>query len=214
MGGLQYSAALVSDALTDRPPTTTLERYIAALPDGLNSHAGFQIKAGFSRSLLEELPAPPRGLPGAVGELVEHPPMISAWIPEVHHQALILGVVERLYDGDQDAFLELMLRMQRRLLGRKIYAPLLQLFDPGRLLKQAAKRWTNFHRGAKLTVGQAGDQEVRVDISHPPGLFSTPGRHALAGGFRAAIEAGRTHEAEVDVVDAGTECTQFRLRWS
>jgi hypothetical protein len=204
----------VSDARPDLPPKTPLARYIAGLPEGLDSYPDFRIKAAFSRSLLDELPTPPVGLPGPIGELVAHPPMISAWIPEVHHQALIVGVVERVFDGDQETFLDLMLRMQRRLLGRKIYAPLLQLIDPSRLLKQAAKRWTNFHRGTTLEVTPVGDREARVGLPHPAGLFSTPGRRALAGGFRAAIEAGRTHEADVTVVEASAERTEFRLRWS
>lgn len=194
--------------------TTPLERYIAELPDGLDSYPEFRIKAAFTRSLILQLPTRPEGLPQAIGNLLEYPPLISAWIPEVHHQALMLGIAERVFGGVGDALLDSMLRMQRALLGGRIYAPLLQLLNPALLLRQASKRWTNFHRGTTLEVIRADAGEARVEVSHPKGLYSSLGRQALAGGFRAAIEASRSREREVVIVRAGSESTEFDLRWS
>ena len=111
-------------------------------------------------------------------------------------------------------FLDAMLRIQRRLLTRKIYAPLLQFLDPARLLKHASRRWTNFHRGTVLRVDNVANNETRISISHPSGIFSPVGREALAGGFRAAIEAGDAKDAEVVLIEASDERTEFRGRWS
>ena len=199
------------------PPSTTptsFERYVAELPDGLDSYPTHRIKAAFTRSLLEEIPAQPLGLLGPVGALVDHPPVISAWIPEVHHQALILAVVDQVYAGEEDAFLAMMSAMQRRLLSSKIYAPLLQLVSPARLLKQASKRWTSFHQGTTLDVIAVEDTEARLRIEHPPGLFSAVGRRGLASGFCAAIEVARSQAGEVRVAEAGRDFTEFAARWS
>lgn len=203
----------VSDKGTGSASPTRLQRYVTTLPQGLRSYPGHAIKAAFARALLEELPKPPRGLPEPIAVLVDRPPAISAWLPEVHHQALLLGVVEQVFDGDEAEFLDMMLRLQRRLLKRKIYATLLQIVDPARLLKHAARRWTNFHRGATLHLDQLTTGEAHISVTHPRGLFSSLGRAALAGGFRAAIEAGRTHEAEVVVIETTDERTEFRGRW-
>jgi len=204
----------VSDKDIDSTSSTPLQRYIAALPKGLHSYPGHTIKAAFTRALLDEIPETPRGLPGAVGSLVDNPPVISAWVPEVHHQALLLGVAEQVFDGDARAFLDAMLRIQRRLLARKIYAPLLQFVDPARLLKHATRRWTNFHRGTGLHAENLANNETRILLSHPPGIFSSMGREALAGGFRAAMEAGDADKVEVVLIEAGDERTEFRGRWS
>lgn len=211
---VSYAHLQVSDEEIDSTSTTPLQRYVAALPQGLDSYPQHTIKAAFARTLLDELSEPPRDLPGPIGALVDSPPVISARIPEVHHQALLLGVEEQVFDGNTSAFLDSMLHMQRRLLNRKIYAPLLQLVDAPRLFKYAARRWNNFHRGTTLQVVNIISNEARISISHPQGLFSSLGREALAGGFRVAIEAGRSHEAEVVVIEASDERTDFRGRWS
>ena len=206
-------STVVSDARTEDPPGAALGAYVAGLPHGLDTHPGCRIKAAFSRSLLEELPAPPKGLPEPIAALVDRPPMINAWIPEVHHQALMLGTVDDVFAGDEDAFLAVMLTMQRRLLRRKIYAPLLQLIDPSRLLMQAARRWANFHRGTKLEVERTADREARLWVTHPRGLYSPLGLRSLASGFRAAVEAARSHRAEVAIAEATPESTEFHARW-
>ena len=206
--------AVGTDADTESiAETDTVDAYVARLADGLDSHPDCVIKGAFSRSLLERIPAVPAGLPGPLGELVEHPPLISAWIPEVHHQGLIVAVVERVYAGDREAFLEMMTGMQRDLLGRKIYAPLLQWVDPARLLHQAAKRWSNFHRGTSLEVERIDDDGARLSIVHPAALYSGAGCDALAGGFRAAVEAGRTAHADVVVAARTPTRTTFRAAW-
>ena len=203
----------VSDEDPD-PATTPLDRYVAELPEGLDSYPNFRIKAAFTRSLIQQLPTRPEGLPDVIGRLVEYPPLISSWIPEVHHQALLLGIAERVFHGAAGTLLDSMFQMQRTLLGGKIYAPLLQLLNPALLLRQASKRWTNFHRGTTLKVVRADAEEARVQVSHPEGLYSALGREALRGGFRAAIEASRSREHEVVIVHAGAERTEFELRWS
>ncbi len=211
---MSYARVHVSDEDIGSGSAGSLSSYLAGLPQGLQSYPGHLIKAAFSRALLDEIPEAPQNLPEPIAALVDNRPMISAWIPEVHHQALLLGVAEQVFGGDDEAFLDAMLGMQRRLLKRKIYAPLLQIVDPARLLKHAARRWTNFHRGATLQLNDLTKNEARISVEHPKGLFSPVGCRALAGGFRASIEAGDTHEAEVTVVEAGDERTVFLGRWS
>lgn len=50
-------------------------------------------------------------------------------------------------------------------------------------------------------------------IEHPSDLFSAVGTEALAGGFRAAIEAGRTADAQVVVAEVTPTRTDFHARW-
>ncbi len=193
---------------------SSLDQYVAELPNGLDSYPEHRIKAAFTRSLLEQSPVRPAGLPGPVGELVEHPPLISAWIPEVHHQAVMLAVVDQAFSSKEGPFLSTMLAMQRRLLGHKIYAPLLQLVSPARLLNQASKRWAKFHQGTALQVSPTRDNEVWLRVEHPPGMFSAVGRRALASGFRAAIEVARSENGDVEVAVAGPDFTEFRGHWT
>ncbi|MCA9657085.1 MAG: hypothetical protein KC486_01965 [Myxococcales bacterium] len=197
----------------ERSSHRRLEEYVGALPRGLDSFPECQIKAGFCRELLAALPRAPAGLPAPLADLVAAPPPISSWIPEVHHQALVEAIVDEFYDS-RDAYLEVAYACQRRLFSTRIYAPLLQLVSPERLLRQAAKRWGNFHRGTSLEVLEEGDHVAQLRVLHPPRLFTRTGLRSLGSGFRAAVDASRAQTCAVEICARHLGSTTFEIRWS
>lgn len=208
-----YTRTHVVD-LVPRAAPEQLSAYLASLPSGLESYPECQIKGAFSRALLAALPAAPRGLPGPLAELVDAPPLVNSWIHEVHHQALIAGIIDRLYPARVDAFMALMFSVQRDVLGGRIYAPLMQLISPARLLAHAARRWSNFHRGSRLIVERRSPTAARVTVEHPPRLYTEVGRLGLAQGFCAAIEASRGRDGAVELERADERRTIYRATWS
>ncbi|MCB9703707.1 MAG: hypothetical protein H6711_17560 [Myxococcales bacterium] len=188
------------------------EAYVASLPCGLDTYPECQVKAGFYLQILAAIPRPPEHLPPPLADLVANPRPISSWIPEVHHQALAEAIAEQVY-GSPSVYLRVVREGQRRLFAERIYAPLLQLLSPERLLRQAAKRWSNFHRGTTLTIAAEHGRGATALVSHPPGLFSPIGLESLALGFQAALEASSAKDARVIVNARGRDATTFEASW-
>jgi len=187
--------------------------YLESLPSGLASYPESQIKAGYCREILGNVGRLPQGLPPPLAELVTAMPPISSWIPEVHHQAIIESIIDEFFPS-REAYLTLAYTCQRRLFSHRIYAPILQLVSPQRLLRQAPRRWSNFHRGTTLRVLEEGTGRAVLRIEHPPELFSATGLRSLAGGFRAAVDASRAKECDVLITEHDNGATTYRLRWS
>jgi len=187
--------------------------YIEALPRGLDSYPECRIKAGLCREVVASFPRPPKRLPAALAELVGAMPPVSSWISEVHHQAVIEATVDEFYSS-RESYLDFAYECQRRLFSARIYSPLLQLISPERLLRQAAKRWGNFHRGSTLEVLRGDKKSATIRVHHPGGLFSVTGLRSLAEGFRAAINASRAKQCDVLIVEREQAWTTYRLHWT
>ncbi|MBL4688653.1 MAG: hypothetical protein JKY37_28960 [Nannocystaceae bacterium] len=201
-------------ALADKFPTTAA--YIAALPDGLESHPDCRAKASLYRTVVDGSAlstADAAELPQVLRTLVVEPALVSSWISEVHSHALMLAVYDRQF-GDIEAFAQHAYLRQRELFAGPLYAVAFKLVSPALLIKTAALRWRLFHRGGMSFRSQdiTADQ-ARVRLEYPEGVYEPVLRRALCEALRAALDLSTGGGARVEVQDASARHTIFKVRW-
>lgn len=162
--------------------------YLAALPAGLASHPECQAKASLYRAFVGER-APP-GLPDELVDLMQHPRPVTAWIPEVHSHALLLAHYD-MHGHDHASFARFTYDSQTELWNSKLYAFLMKLVSPARLIASAGQRWAQFHRGSELTANELGPYEGELVLRHPSGLYDEISLIGLTEGLRAVLDVSR-----------------------
>jgi hypothetical protein len=200
-------------------PLPSVERYLSELPAGFLSHPGALAKAtvvlpwraGAVGDALHRC----RELPAALRALVEEPPAVSGWIPEVELAALILAAYDAHFAeaGGEDALQAYIHATNRAVFKGPLYAILFAVASPERLLVGAAQRWSAFHRGSKLEVVSREPGGAVMDLAHPAGIFS---EHSLRGhgtsfALAAELAGGREVRATHERVAPGV--TRYTLAW-
>ena len=133
-----------------------LRAYLERLPDGLASYPGCLAKASLYRSIIEELPLDDTRLPEPLQDLLRRPRAVSEWIPEVHSHAVLLAQYDQRFTALPE-FAAHCYAAQRRLWDSKIYAFMMRLMSPVRLLASTSQRWGQFHRGTELVAERSGE---------------------------------------------------------
>lgn len=192
-----------------------MDRYLEALPHGLDSHPQCLIKGVIARMITDRLPRSRalEELPEPLRRLVEYPPLPTEWVPEVHASALILYSVQAVY-GSVDAFVRRAYEDNVALLDSVAYKILFRFIGPRRLIERAPARWALFHRGTELTVldGRASNS-VLIQLRTPPKHVPAVMARTHASSYRAALESAGAKNVRVDFEfkDAGT--IEYRGRW-
>ncbi|MCR9160140.1 MAG: hypothetical protein ACE37F_37550 [Nannocystaceae bacterium] len=187
----------------------SLAGYLDALPDGIDSHPDARAKATLYRSVIDsDTIAAADILPGPLQRLVETPPPVTAWIPEVHSHAMIKVVRDLRFDSDED-FIRFTYERQRTLFDGRLYRIMLALASPSMLLRTAALRWRTFHRGSTFTVEEASGTETRVRVDYAAGLWDRLLADALAAGLQAALDLSGALDATLHISDL--EPTMLRI---
>jgi hypothetical protein len=196
------------------PGPGRLDAYVASLAGGLDAHSECQAKGILIRMLLwEELgPSSAARLPRPLRGLAEEVPMVSEWVPEVHHLAMLHALAEQSA-GSEGAFLARFRDRYRRVYGSPTYRTLMAGQSPASLVRAAEGRWATFHRGSRLEVEGIGDDGVQVTLHFPAGLFD--GFHLLVirESFLAALDLFQARSPRVDLIAQGPEHGRFRLAW-
>jgi hypothetical protein len=191
-----------------------VERYLSAIPGGLDGFPECQAKGALVRNLLERQPLEdviPRLAP-PLRCIVEEPPVGSEWIPEVHFSALLLAV------GDARGFTDVEVlswtRERNRALFRSAaYRILMAVASPAQLIRFAGARWGNWHRGSTLDIEGIADDGVRCVLRHPPFLFDSMLHRVYAEAFVAALELAHAPNPSVQVATESTELVRYRAAW-
>ena len=131
----------------------SLADYERALPDGWSSFPQCEAKATLVRTLATDPSLRRDELPAALREVLDDPPPVTAWVPEVHVVGMLVAVHhEHARAGSAAAFLEWMAERNRELLGGAAYAPMLRASTSERLVKNIATAWERLHRGTELAM--------------------------------------------------------------
>ncbi|MEM6996763.1 MAG: hypothetical protein AAF721_40035 [Myxococcota bacterium] len=192
----------------------SVARFIAALPEGLDSYPQCRAKASMVRNLADEVVFPGHdlaALPEPLRLFREVP--VSSWISETHSQAMMLAIYDRCFD-DLAQFGAYAHRQGRALLVGPLYAIAFKVVTPAFLVKTATLRWRMFHRGTELTARRAGEASAEVRIDHPPGLFGEVVRRGFCEGMRAAIDLATGGGTTFELTGSEPRYATLRLRWT
>jgi len=195
-------------------PASLLDAYLADLPDGLSSHPGCKAKVSVLRSALDvlEVEADP-SWPEPIRELIEEPPPMSVWIPEVLNVGAHLAIVDANH-MDDDAVIDWGYRSNQRLAQSKLYRVLTHLATPPLLLRAARLSWTVLHRGVDVAVSLDGDKTATVSVTHPPHVWTELVHRSTAQGFQAALEISQGEAVEVQIEDLSATHCDYRCSWT
>ncbi len=192
-----------------------LERYLAALPGGLDAFPSALAKGALVRNILEDEPLPELlpALPEPLRRLAADPPVGSEWVPEAHFDALLLAVAD--VRGLTDAELLAWTRKKNlRLFSSPAYRILMMVTSPSQVIRFAGARWANWHRGSTLELHGIADDGVRVHLRYPRGLFDGTLLRVYGEAFTAALETARAKQPVVTVVAEQPGLAQYEASWS
>ncbi len=193
-----------------------MERYLDALPDGLDSYPQCLIKGVIARMVIERLPRNRAlsELPQPLRHLVEFAPLPTEWAPEVHTTALILYSVQTVY-GSIDSFVRRAYEDNVALLDSMTYRLLFRLVGPRRLIEHAPSRWAVFHRGSELVVTERARSSNRVvlQLRTPPKLFPPVLAHTHSSSFRAALECAGAKNVRIEFTQKDSSTIEYRGWW-
>lgn len=176
----------------------TVAEYARNLPDGWESFPSCQAKAALIRGAASDPRLGTIELPEPVRALVDDPPPVTAWVPEVFHVALTLAVLEAFaHEGRVGEFLEWIAQRNRELFGGASYAPMMKGAAAERLLKTLPSGWERFHRGTELMIDSLEAEAATILLSSPPGLYPGVASQMHGTSLRVALETAGAREVTV-----------------
>lgn len=204
--------------MVDRDRFPNAARYLDRLPDGIRSHPQCQVKAAvvLDHMSARSIPAPLlASFPRPVTELVDEPPMVSAWISEVVAMTYMIAVRDLHFPpGRMDAEYEAWTYERNlRLLGSRIYRPVFLLVSPERLLRFANRRWSRIRRGSTLEVLDQREGYARVCTRYPSFLHEESLALGMRGAFRAVTELAGGKSCRVSVPEVRETETTFEIEY-
>ena len=191
-------------------PRTTA--WLAGLPFGLDSYPECQVKGSLLRRLVKSQTLQPHAprLPAELCTWLEAPPLVSAWVPEVHLFAMLHAVRDLVYDEPElHAFVSSGIE---RMISSPIYRIMFLVVTPKRLLHGIGRRWDQFHRGSTMTVMRDAGSTIDVCVEHPPDLYSATIRGLIAATFLTTVTAagGRGYRVEAMHDESTATTSVFR----
>lgn len=195
---------------------SSVAAYLETLPAGADSYPECSIKASLLRNAVESRPLGPEvPLPPALRALLDHPPPVTAWVPEVLFNALMLAVREVHFGpSDLEGFLSWVYEQNRKILSTPLYRVLFLVVSPERLLVGMEKRWASFRRGTEAHIVRLGTHDVELHVTSPPNLHPLQTVQGMAAALRATITCAGARRAEVEGTLRSSTEVVYRLRWS
>lgn len=190
-----------------------LAHYLAGLPHGLDSHPECAAKASLTRQILAARPLElADDLPSVLLDLAAHPPPTSAWIPEVHHRALLMLLYDQEFRS-LEAYERFTYEMQLRLWSSRLYAVLLRWTSAPRLLSSVSQRWAQLRRGTTLRCERIEEAGATAVLEFPQGLYDEIGIVGVTAGFRAVMAMSSRHESEVRLLERSDRGARWSVSW-
>jgi len=195
-------------------PLRQLDAYLADVPGGLDAYPQFVQKASiyrqaFSRRLAADLA--PR-LPLRLAKLMLEPLPVSAWIPEVEGNALMLAIYE--HQGyDEAAWVANGIVIARKLFQGPLYRALMMLVSPVAIMNRAQSRWEALHRGIELHAKITGDARAEIRVNYPPRLVPRLAAVTYLTAFQAALEAAGGRDVVCNIASYDAQEAVYDITW-
>lgn len=194
-----------------------LERYLARLPNGVDSYPEVVVKASTFTAALADKPIPVvhGQLPPPIEKLILTPPLVSAWVPEVHMVAIFKLIGDHHFEGrgGTPAFLDWVYDQNRKLLGGKLYRALFFFLTADHVFRGVEQRWNAFRRGTSLSVVSRSGRHALFEFRFPRYLLDEEGLWAIAMALRAVGELAGAKRTEIQIVDVSPTSGHLRLDW-
>jgi hypothetical protein len=188
-------------------------RYVASLPNKLDSYPELRQKASLYMNFWDT--SPTKGvvelLPPVLAELVSRR-VASAWIPEVHFNALCLAVCDINFTND-DAFVQHFLDVNRKLMSSPMYKLVMWVASPTMLLSGAKRRWGLVHDGLVLET-VFGEGTCTIRMAYPNNLTPRLIARAYGTALQAALEASSPKELSVTLSSWSPTEVVYDARWA
>jgi hypothetical protein len=192
-----------------------MERYLAGLPAGLDSFPECLVKGSVLRSTLLQQPIEQlaASLPEKLRNLATDPPVDSEWMSETRFVAVYHAVADVRGYGDAEV-LAWARERNRALFRNPAYRILMAVSSPGTLIRGAAMRWSNWHRGTSLEIEGIQDEGVRALLRFPDGLFDMTMLQVFGEAFAAGLELARapSPSSKVELVEPGV--ARYLASWA
>jgi len=189
-----------------------LQAYIESLPEGLDSHPDATAKAGILDVYLKHKPLPSTGLPDVLVELIERPPPVNVWLPEVHLVAFCMAYADHHFSDNHPGFMADERVRASQLFQSTLYRALMWVSTPRMLINGAATRFARFHLGSSFEVTATADGVDGV-IRFPHGLFSELFIKQLNVNFAVLLEGAGAKDVKLSLMAYTPEAAQVRAVW-
>jgi len=192
-----------------------VERYLARLPYGFASYPDCLAKASVYRTFTESRSLksfPWSKVRPEIATMLRTPVPHSAWISEVAVSSAILALTDH-YGYDDEETVRWFHECNSALLTNRMYRAIMSLASPALMMKGAAHRWGNFHRGTGFGMAQEGN-EAHITLRFPPFLFDAVVLRGLAEGIQIAVSMSRAKDAQVEIVSSNPQSAVYRLSWT
>lgn len=193
----------------------SMDVYVAALPNGLDSYPECQQKASILREFFDRSDANKLAdaLPAPLAALLRNPPPPSEWVSEVRATAIYMAGADLLWS--EAGFVDHAYKHNYALLDSTMYRILFRLVGAKRLLTQLGSNWTHFHRGSTLSLhafddlARTGSVEVTSPPRHVPAMLAS----GYATALRAAIEIAGCKGVESRAEIVSDRVVRLHVRW-
>jgi hypothetical protein len=193
------------------PTHPALARYLASLPQGVDSYPECTVRAATLIAALDLLELEgTEGLPEPVRALIEGPPHRSQHVREVHNLLFFSWLRDARFDGDE-AFLSFTDAAFRRFYARPLYRVAFMMGRPDQVASASRRIWAWVRRGTRLEVTGRGHQHVWLRITSPPHLFDALHARVLARGLAVAYRSAHGLDS-LTVTPHGQTPTELRLK--
>lgn len=196
------------------PYSPTIAAYLDALPRGVDSYPETCVKASLVRNAIEDRPLVRSvALPAAVRALVDAPPPVSVWVPEVHFHVIMNAIRDEHFGARTTEFLAWVYEQNRKLFSGTLYRAIFLVVSPERLLNNMEKRWGSFRCGTTLTHKRLGANDLELNVTTPAHLYSPASLEGMSAALRAAIDAAGAKASTVTASSPSPTTNVFRIRW-
>lgn len=151
-----------------------MQEYLAALPNGVDSHPDCTVKASVLRELVGSnlFSRVKSFVPKPVDAICASPPPVNTWINEVHLNVILAALLDHEFDGDEARFRAWIHEANRVLLGGPLYRAIFYFVGPRRLLDRAGDRWAQLRRGTTLAMLDHQRTSARLELRFPKNLLT------------------------------------------
>lgn len=130
-----------------------MDAYLAGLPAGLDSYPECRIKGSAFLPLVNTPPPglDPKALPGPLRAVLEAPPPVTTWTPEVWFASILHHLRDAVFETE-DAYRAWSLEGMRNTLGGPLYRMRFAFLSPQRMAKMAPRSWSSLRQGTHRTL--------------------------------------------------------------
>lgn len=185
------------EGLMALPPVAA---YLDALPAGLDSYPTTLVKASTVGQIIRMLPEEVRNAERTcpLGDMIDEPPPVSSWIPEVHMVALVTALRETAFASD-GAFLAWIREGFEAFWGGSMYRVLMTVASPQLLVRGGDKRWKAMWRGSTRRIFETHPNGNFARVDFPRNLVNRIYAEASCVGFGVAYRMSRAPDPEVRI---------------